>query len=89
LFYIDHHVAVRSGRSSGKGFQEKLRSPGQGLPDLDNLDPREKHLIMLDDPMDETDQRVASLFTEVSVRKPKQKRIIGFQNIIGFFLLTL
>jgi hypothetical protein len=28
LFYIDHHVAVRSGRSSGKGFQEKLRSPG-------------------------------------------------------------
>jgi hypothetical protein len=76
--------------------------------------------------MDETDQRVASLFTKknrsdiyhntirshpawesscvwyckrmyplhemieiVSVRKPKQKRIIGFQNIIGFFLLTL
>ena len=28
LFHIDHHVAVRSGRSSGKGFQEKLRSPG-------------------------------------------------------------
>ena len=33
----------------------------QGLPDLDNLDPREKHLIILDDLMDETDQRVASL----------------------------
>jgi hypothetical protein len=28
----------------------------------DNLDPREKHLIILDDLMDETDQRVASLF---------------------------
>jgi hypothetical protein len=82
LFHIDHHVAVRSGRSSGKGFQEKLRSPGihlvygeyqtlygtvegikfqQGLPDLDNSDPREKHFIILDDLMDETDQRVASL----------------------------
>jgi hypothetical protein len=38
----------------------------QGLPDLDNLDPREKHLIILDDLMDETDQRVASLFTKRS-----------------------
>ena len=38
----------------------------QGLPDVDNLDPREKHLIMLDDLMDETDQRVASLFTKRS-----------------------
>jgi hypothetical protein len=27
----------------------------QGLPDLDTLDPREKHLIILDDLMDETD----------------------------------
>ena len=27
----------------------------QGLTDLDNLDPREKHLIILDDLMDETD----------------------------------
>jgi hypothetical protein len=36
----------------------------QGLPDLDTLDPREKHLIILDDLMDETDQRVASLFTK-------------------------
>jgi hypothetical protein len=26
----------------------------QGLPDLDTLDPREKHLIILDDLMDET-----------------------------------
>jgi hypothetical protein len=33
----------------------------QGLPDLDNLDPREKHFIMLDDRMDETNQRVALL----------------------------
>jgi hypothetical protein len=38
----------------------------QGLPDLDNLDPTEKHLIILDDLMDETDQRVASLFTKKS-----------------------
>jgi hypothetical protein len=38
----------------------------QGLPDLDNLDPREKHLIILDDLMDETDQKVASLFTKKS-----------------------
>ena len=36
----------------------------QGLPDLDNLDPREKHFIILDVLMDETDQRVASLFTK-------------------------
>jgi hypothetical protein len=28
----------------------------QGLPDLDNLDLREKHLIILDDLMDEMDQ---------------------------------
>ena len=35
----------------------------QGLPDSD---PREKHLIILDDLMDETDQRVASLFTKKS-----------------------
>ena len=41
----------------------------QGLPDLDNLDPREKHLIILDDLMDETDQRVASLFTKKSHHK--------------------
>jgi hypothetical protein len=32
----------------------------QGLPDLDTLDPRDTHLIILDDLMDETDQRVAS-----------------------------
>jgi hypothetical protein len=38
----------------------------QGLPDLDNLDPREKHLIILDDLMDETDHRIASLFTKKS-----------------------
>jgi hypothetical protein len=36
----------------------------QGLPDLDTLDPREKHLIILDDLIYEMDQRVASLFTE-------------------------
>ena len=34
--------------------------------DMDTLDPRNKHLIILDDIMDETDQRVASLFTKKS-----------------------
>ena len=38
----------------------------QGLPDLDSLDSREKHLIILDDLMAETDERVASLFTKKS-----------------------
>jgi hypothetical protein len=38
----------------------------QGLPDLDTLDPREKHLIILDDLMDETNQKVSSLFTKKS-----------------------
>ena len=33
---------------------------------MDTLDPRDKHLIILDDLMDETDQRVASLFTKKS-----------------------
>jgi hypothetical protein len=41
----------------------------QGLPDLYNLDPRENHFIILDDLMDETDQRVASLFTKKSHHK--------------------
>ena len=38
----------------------------QEFPDVDTLDAREKHLIILDDLMDETDQRVASLFTKNS-----------------------
>jgi hypothetical protein len=50
------------GTVEGREFQ-------QDLPDLDNLDPREKHLIILDDRMDETDQRVASLFTKKSHHK--------------------
>ena len=37
-----------------------------GLPDLDTLDHRDKHLIILDDHMDETGQRVASLFKKKS-----------------------
>jgi hypothetical protein len=66
----------------------------QGLPDLDSLDPREKHLIILDDLMDETDQRVASMDPRhemigiVSVWNVKCVRIVGFQNIIGFFFIT-
>jgi hypothetical protein len=50
----------------------------QGLPDMDNLDPREKHLIILDDLMDETDQRVASLFT-----KKSHHRNISVMYIVG------
>jgi hypothetical protein len=55
-----HHCSVDTdGTVDGVDFH-------QGLPDLDTLDPREKHLIILDDLMDETDQRVASLFTKKS-----------------------
>jgi hypothetical protein len=49
----------------------------QGLADLDNLDPREKHLIILDDLMEETDQRMASLFTKNSHHK----------NISGMYIV--
>jgi hypothetical protein len=38
----------------------------QGLPDVDTLNPREKHLVILDDLMDKTDQKVVSLFTKKS-----------------------
>jgi hypothetical protein len=47
------------GTEDGVDFQ-------QWLPELDSLDPRDKHLIILDDLMDETDQRVASLFSKKS-----------------------
>ena len=52
----------------------------QGLPDLDNLDPKEKHFIILDDLMDETDQRVASLFTKKNHHKNISVMYI-FQNL--------
>jgi hypothetical protein len=58
LWYYDEYQTLY-GTVEGIEFQ-------QGLLDLDNLDPREKHLIILDDLMDETDQRVASLFTKKS-----------------------
>jgi hypothetical protein len=58
----------------------------QGLPDLDNLDPREKHLIVLEDLMDETDQRVASLFTKKSHHRNISVMYIA-QNL--FFSLNL
>jgi hypothetical protein len=77
----------------------------QGLPDLDNLDPREKHLIILDDlPSDKhrlstacwsgnhTGKRMYpwhEMIGIVSVWNPPKKRIIGFQNIIGFSFITL
>jgi G:T-mismatch repair DNA endonuclease (very short patch repair protein) len=37
-----------------------------GLPILDTLDPEQRNLIIIDDLMDETDQRMASLFTKKS-----------------------
>ena len=52
----------------------------QGLPDLDTLDPREKHLSILDDLMDETDQRVASLLTKKSHHRNINVRYI-VQNL--------
>jgi hypothetical protein len=38
----------------------------QGLPDVDALDPAEKHLIIINDQMDDVDQRVTNLFTKYS-----------------------
>ena len=38
----------------------------QGLPDFDALDPAEKHLIIINDQMDDVDQRVTNLFTKYS-----------------------
>jgi hypothetical protein len=38
----------------------------QGLSDFDALDPAEKHLIIINDQMDDVDQRVANLFTKYS-----------------------
>jgi hypothetical protein len=37
-----------------------------GLPNLDTLGPEQRNLIIIDDLPDETDQRVASLFTKKS-----------------------
>ena len=56
-FYGEYQTLY--GTVDGMDFQ-------QGLPDLDTLDPRDKHLIILDDLMDETDQWVVSLFTKKS-----------------------
>ena len=50
---------IRNRRWSGLS----TRIAGLGHP---RLDPRDKHFIILDDLMDETDQRVASLFTKKS-----------------------
>ena len=38
----------------------------QGLPDVESLDPYSRYLIIIDDLMTETDDRVASLFTKKS-----------------------
>jgi hypothetical protein len=58
------------GTVDGVDFQHRL-------PDLDTLDPRNKHLIILDDLMDETDQKVVSLFT-----KKSQHRNISVMYIV-------
>ena len=58
------------GTVDGVDFQHRL-------PDLDTLDPRNKHLIILDDLMDETDQKVVSLFT-----KKSQHRDISVMYIV-------
>ena len=50
---------IRNRRWSGLS----IRIAGLGHP---RLDPRDKHFIILDDLMNETDQRVASLFTKKS-----------------------
>jgi hypothetical protein len=69
----------------------------QGLPDMDTLDPRDKYLIILDDLMDETDQRVTGKWMDprhemigiLFIGNVKYVRIVGFQNIIRFFFITL
>ena len=38
----------------------------QGLSNFDALDPAERHLIIINDQMDDVDQRVANLFTKYS-----------------------
>jgi hypothetical protein len=58
------------GTVDGVDFQHRL-------PDLDTLDPRNKHLIILDDLMDETDQKVVSLFA-----KKSQHRNISVMYIV-------
>ena len=54
----------------------------QGLPELDMLDPGEKHLIIIDDQMDDVDQRVSDLFTKYSHHKNLSVMLI-VQNLFN------
>ena len=38
----------------------------EGLPDIGALDPQKRHLVIIDDLMSETDERITSLFTKKS-----------------------
>ena len=38
----------------------------EGLPDIGSLDPQKRHLVIIDDLMSETDERITSLFTKKS-----------------------
>jgi hypothetical protein len=60
----------------------------QGLPDLDTLDPREKHLIRSRDYTGKWMDPRHEMIGIVSVWNVKCVRIVGFQNIIGFFFIT-
>ncbi len=54
----------------------------QGLPDLDALDPRQKRLIIVDDQMDDVNQKVADLFTKYSHHKNTSVMLI-VQNLFN------
>ena len=54
----------------------------EGLPNLDALDPRERHLIIVDDQMDDVNQKVADLFTKYSHHKNVSVMLI-VQNLFN------
>ena len=54
----------------------------EGLPNLDTLDPREGHLIIVDDQMDDVNQKVADLFTKYSHHKNVSVMLI-VQNLFN------
>ena len=54
----------------------------EGLPDMTTLDPREKHLIIVDDQMDDVNQKVADLFTKYSHHKNVSVMLI-VQNLFN------
>ena len=54
----------------------------QGLLYLDALDPAEKHLIIINDQMDDVDQRVVNLFTKYSYHRNLSVMLI-VQNLFN------